>query len=29
MQIMDVLAEEAAKNGLTPEILESIHADED
>ena len=29
MQSMDVLAEEAARNGLTPEILESILADED
>ena len=29
MQSMDALAEEAARNGLTPEILESILADED
>jgi len=29
MQSMDALAEEAARNGLTPEILESIRADED
>jgi len=29
MQSMDALANEAARNGLTPEILESILADED
>jgi hypothetical protein len=29
MQSMDALADEAERNGLTPEILESILADED
>lgn len=29
MQSMDVLAEEAERNGLTPEILESILADDE
>ena len=29
MQSMDALADEAARNGLTPEILESILADKD
>ncbi len=28
MQSMDALADEAARNGLTPEILESILADD-
>jgi hypothetical protein len=29
MQIMDDIADEAARNGLTPEILESILADDE
>ena len=29
LQSMDALADEAARNGLTPEILESILANED
>ena len=29
MQIMDDISDEAERNGLTPEILESILADED
>ena len=29
MQIMDDIADEAERNGLTPEILESILADEE
>jgi hypothetical protein len=29
MQIMDDIAEEAERNGLTPEILESILADDE
>lgn len=29
MQIMDDIADEAERNGLTPEILESILADDE